>query len=188
MQLAGNERTGGAELLEPAAPQSSRSRIIKPTKIQIEQELEVVARLMDNQFAIPVIGWRFGMNAILDLIPGVGDIGTTIVALYVLVSAVRYRVPKITLLRMGVNIAIYFLVGMVPWLGDLFDAWWKPNIRNLQLLAGRATVSAADARKGRKSDWVFVSVIVGTLLALLFASLAISTFLIWSVLRLIQQG
>jgi hypothetical protein len=58
-----------------------------------------------------VLGWRFGLNAIIDLIPEFGDIITTIVALYILISAVRYRVPKITLLRMGLTIAIYFIVG-----------------------------------------------------------------------------
>ena len=188
MQLASQEPNSTAAFLELAPQQSARSRIIKPTKVQIARELEVVARLMDNQFAIPVLGWRFGMNAIIDLIPGIGDIGTTLVALYVLVSAVRYRVPKITLLRMGVNIAIYFLVGLIPWLGDLFDAWWKPNIRNLKLLSSRATVSGEDARQGRKSDWIFVGVIVATLLTLLFGSLALSVFVIWSVLRMIEQG
>src|SRR6266851_5662108 len=148
--------------------------VLRPPTVQIERELEIVSQLMDNQFRVPVIGWRFGLNAIIDLIPEFGDIATTIVALYILVSAVRYRVPKITLLRMGVNIAIYFLVGLIPWVGDLFDAWWKPNIRNLRLLYSRATVSAAEARTGRKSDWLFVGLIVGALLALLFASLALS--------------
>lgn len=188
MPLAGEKPNNATAFLEQAPQPSARSRIIKPTRVQIARELEVVARLMDNQFAIPGLEWRFGMNAIIDLIPGVGDIGTTLVALYILVSAVRYRVPKITLLRMGVNIAIYFLAGLIPWIGDLFDVWWKPNIRNLKLLSSRATVSAEDARKGRKSDWIFVGVIVGTLLALLFGSLALWTFFIWSLLRLIQQG
>lgn len=187
MQLASLEPDNQDALLD-LPRQTTRSRIIKPTKIQIARELEVVARLMDNQFAIPILEWRFGMNAIIDLIPGIGDIGTTLVALYVLVSAVRYRVPKITLLRMGLNIAIYFLVGLIPWVGDLFDIWWKPNIRNLKLLSSRATVSADDARQGRKSDWIFVGVIVATLLTLLFGSLAVSAFLIWSMLRIIQQG
>ena len=131
MQLASREGNSTQSYLEPAPPQGTRNRIVKPTKVQIERELEVLARVMDNQFAIPVLGWRFGMNAIIDLIPAVGDISTTLIALYILVSAVRYRVPKITLLRMGVNIAIYFLVGLIPWFGDLFDAWWKPNIRIL---------------------------------------------------------
>jgi len=188
MPGASPEPNSTPAFLELTPRQNARNRIVKPTKVQIARELEVVARLMDNQFEIPILGWRFGMNAIIDLIPGIGDIGTTLVALYVLVSAVRYRVPKVTLLRMGLNIAIYFLVGMIPWLGDLFDAWWKPNIRNLKLLSSRATVSEQEAREGRKGDWIFVGVIVGVLLALLFGSLAVSAFLIWSVLRLIQSA
>src|SRR5438876_11335670 len=153
----------------------------RPSSIQVERELEVLSQIMDNQFRVPVIGWRFGLNAVIDLIPEFGDIATTIVALYILVSAVRYRVPKITLLRMGLNIAIYFVVGLVPFAGDLFDAWWKPNIRNINLLRGRATVSAEEARRGRTSDWLFVAVIIGALLALLFASLALSVFFFWYV-------
>src|SRR5258708_25487576 len=115
----------------------------------MERELEVVGKVMDNQFRLPILGWRFGLNAIIDLIPEFGDIATTIVALYILISAVRYRVPKITLLRMGMNIAIYLVGGLVPFAGDLFDAWWKPNIPNINLMRPRATVSAAEARRGR---------------------------------------
>ena len=153
--------------------------LTRPAPVQIERELEVLSQIMDNQFSLPVLGWRFGLNAIIDLIPQFGDIATTIVALYVLVSAVRYRVSKITLLRMGFNIAIYFVVGLIPLAGDLFAAWWKPNIRNIDLLRRRATVSAAEARQGRTSDWVFVTVIIGTLLTLLFGSVALSILLLW---------
>ena len=160
--------------------------VLRPTAIQVGRELEVLSQLMDNQFQVPVIGWRFGLNAIIDLIPEVGDIATSIVALYVLVSAVRYRVPKITLLRMGLNIAIYFVGGLVPIAGDLFGAWWKPNIRNINLLRHRATVSAEEARRGRTSDWVFVAVIVGVLLSLLFGSIALSVFFFWYVATHLQ--
>src|SRR5215475_12040788 len=132
------------------------STVLRPSNVQIERELEVLSQLMDNQFRIPVLDWRFGLNAIIDLIPEFGDIATTIVALYILVSAVRYRVPKITLLRMAINIGIYFLGGTVPFVGYLFAVWWKPNIRNLNLLRKRATVSAEEARKARKGDWLFV--------------------------------
>src|SRR5438132_6712805 len=159
----------------PARPRP----VVKPTTVQIERELEVLSQIMDNQFRIPVLGWRFGLNAIIDLIPEFGDIATTIVALYILVSAVRYRVPKITLLRMGLNIGIYFVGGLIPLAGDLFDAWWKPNIRNLNLLRKRATVSAEEARRGRTSDWVFVAIIIGTLLTLLFGSVALSILFFW---------
>src|SRR6266702_8932729 len=120
------------ENLELASP--TRQRVLRPTSVQIERELEVLTQLMDNQFRIPLLDWRFGFNAIIDLIPEFGDIATTIVALYILVSAVRYRVPKVTLLRMASNIAIYFVGGLLPFGGYFFDAWWKPNVRNLNLL------------------------------------------------------
>jgi hypothetical protein len=155
-----------------------REQVLRPSSIQIERELEILTQIMDDQFRIPVLGWRFGLNAIIDLIPEFGDIVTTIVALYILVSAVRYRVPKITLLRMGLTIAIYFVVGMVPFFGYLFDVWWKPNVRNLRLLRERATVSGEQAKRGRTSDWVFVAVIVGVV-ATLFAGSIVLTISIW---------
>jgi hypothetical protein len=156
--------------------------------VQIERELEVFSQLMDNQFRIPVLGWRFGLNAIIDLIPEFGDVITTLIALYVLVSAVRYRVPKVTLLRMGLNIAIYFVVGLVPLAGDLFAVWWKPNIRNINLLRQRATVSAAEAKQGRASDWLFLALIAGGLLALLFGSIALTVFVLWYIASHLQFG
>jgi hypothetical protein len=160
---------------------NGNSPVLRPKAVQIERELEVLSQIMDNQFRIPVLDWRFGMNAIIDLIPQFGDVATTVVALYVLVSAVRYRVPKITLLRMGLNIAIYFVVGLIPFAGDLFGAWWKPNIRNINLLRRRATVSAAEARQGRTSDWLFVALIAGGLMAMLFGSVALTLFFFWYV-------
>src|SRR5437588_11787095 len=149
----------------------SRMTVRRPSSVQVERELEVLSQIMDNQFRLPVLGWRFGLNAIIDLIPEFGDIATSLVALYILVSAVRYRVPKITLLRMGLNIAIYFLVGMLPFAGYAFDVWWKPNLRNLNLLRQRATVSAAEAQRGRTSDWWFVGAIVGGVALILIGSL-----------------
>ncbi|HMJ26295.1 MAG TPA: DUF4112 domain-containing protein, partial [Pyrinomonadaceae bacterium] len=162
--------------------------VLRPTQVQIERELEVFSQLMDNQFRIPVLGWRFGLNAIIDLIPEFGDVITTLIALYVLVSAVRYRVPKVTLLRMGLNIAIYFVVGLIPLAGDLFAVWWKPNIRNINLLRQRATVTAAEAKQGRASDWLFVALIAGGLLALLFGSIALTLFVLWYIASHLQFG
>ena len=159
-------------------PKKSQA-VLRPTSIQIERELEVLSQLMDNQFRIPVLDWRFGLNAIIDLIPQFGDVATTIVALYILVSAVRYRVPKITLLRMGLNIGIYFVVGAIPFAGYLFSVWWKPNIRNLNLLRRRATVSAEEAKRGRSADWWFVGLIVGSLVALLLGSVVFAILTWW---------
>jgi hypothetical protein len=162
--------------MELAPERNVGQQVVRPTQIQIERELEVLSRWMDNQFRIPLLGWHFGLNALIDLIPGIGDTLTTLVALYVLTSAVRYRVPKITLLRMGLNIAVYFVVGLIPWVGDAFDAWWKPNIRNITLLRRRATVSAEEARQGRTSDWLFVGLIILVLLGMLCGSLLLLYF------------
>jgi len=138
---------------------------------------------MDDMFRVPVLGWRFGLDALVGLIPGLGDTSTTLVSLYILGSAVRYRVPKITLLRMGVNIGIDYVVGSLPVIGDLADAWWKSNRMNLDLLRKRATVSAAEARSGRVSDWLFVGGIILGLTVLAIASAAISLYVLaklWS--------
>ncbi len=156
--------------------------------VEVEQSLEQLSRWMDNQFRIPGIGWRFGLNAIIDLVPGIGDTATSLVAFYVMANAVRYRVSKITLLRMGLNIAIYFIVGLVPWIGDAFGAWWKPNIRNINLLRRRATVSASDAKKGRTSDWLFVGLIILFLLALLVGSITITLLLLRYIVTQLQAS
>src|SRR5690349_8699361 len=123
---------------------------------RVEKSLEQLSWLMDDMFRIPVIGWRFGLDALVGLIPGFGDTATSLVSFYILAAAVRYRVPKITLLRMGMNVGIDYLVGSLPLVGDFLDAWWKSNHRNLDLLKKRATVSADEARAGRASDWLFV--------------------------------
>ena len=164
----------------------SRMTVRRPSSVQVERELEVLSQIMDNQFRIPIIEWRFGLNAVIDLIPEFGDIATTIVALYILVSAVRYRVPKIALLRMGLNIAIYFIGGLLPFVGYLFDVWWKPNLRNLNLLRERATVSAENAKRARKSDWLFVGVIVGSVVLLFLGSIALTIFVWWYVATHLQ--
>ena len=139
---------------------------------------------MDDLFRVPVLGWRFGLDALIGLIPGAGDTATSLVSFYILAAAVRYRVPKITLLRMGLNFGLDYVFGSVPVVGDFFDAWWKSNRRNLELLKERATVSAEDARAGSTSDWLFVGGIIVGLIALAIASAAISLYLAYKLLEL----
>src|SRR6266566_7825040 len=113
---------------------------------EVEQSLERLSWLMDDLFRVPGLGWRFGLDALIGLIPGFGDTATTLVSFYILAAGVRYRVPKITLLRMGLNIGLDYLLGSLPLVGDLFDAWWKSNKMNVALLRRRATISASQAR------------------------------------------
>ena len=140
---------------------------------------------MDDMFRVPILGWRFGLDALIGLIPGLGDTSTSLVSFYILAASVRYRVPKITLLRMGMNIGIDYVVGSLPVVGDVADAWWKSNRMNLELLRKRATVTAVEAQSGRASDWMFVGGIILGLIALAIGSAAISIYIvakIWTVL------
>jgi hypothetical protein len=144
----------------------------------VDKHLESLSWLMDDLFRVPVLGWRFGLDALIGLVPALGDTTTSLVSFYILVSAVRYRVPKITLLRMALNIAIDYVVGSLPVVGDLADAWWKSNHMNIELLRQRATVSSDEARSARMSDWIFVGGIIAGLTALAFASAAVSIYLL----------
>lgn len=155
--------------------------------VEVERSLDQLAYWMDDLFRIPGIGWRFGLDALVGLIPGIGDTATSLVSFYILASAVRYRVPKITLLRMGFNIGIDYLLGIIPVAGDLFDAFWKSNQMNMELLRQRATVPADEARKGRLSDWLFVGLIIFMLFGLLAGSVFFSAYMLWFITRQLTQ-
>lgn len=167
------------------APVPDRKLPSQRRDVEIEASLDQLSRWMDGVFRIPGVGWRFGLDALIGLIPGIGDTATSLVSFYVLVAGVRYRVPKITLLRMGVNIAVDYALGSIPLVGDAFDMFWKSNQMNVELLRKRATVSAEEAREGRLSDWLFVGLIILVLIILLLGSIAVSLYLLaWLVGKL----
>lgn len=141
---------------------------------------------MDDLFRVPVLGWRFGLDALIGLIPGFGDTATSLVSFYILIAAVRYRVPKIALLRMGLNVGLDYAVGSLPLVGDFFDAWWKSNQRNLDLLKRRATVSPDEARAASASDWLFVGGIIAGLIVLAIVSAFVSFYLLLRLLELLS--
>ena len=163
---------------------SERRSLSRPARtIEIEESLDRLGWLLDDLFRIPILGWRIGLDALVGLIPGIGDTATTVASLYVLGSAVRYRVPKITLLRMGLNLGIDYALGSLPLVGDLFDAWWKSNQKNVELLRQRATVSASEAREGRLSDWLFVGVLMVVLVLVAIGAALLSFYLLAMLLR-----
>lgn len=161
------------ERVRAATPATRRA-----SKAEVEESLEQLSRWMDGLFSIPGTGWRFGLDALIGLVPGVGDFATTTVSLYILASGVRYRVSKVTLLRMAANIGVDYVVGSIPVVGDLFDVYWKSNQRNVELLRERATATPEEARRGRAGDWLFLAAIVVVLLALLVGSITLSLYLL----------
>ena len=164
--------------MQKLQPLPQDERLPAERRIEVEESIERLSWLLDDLIRIPGIGWRFGLDALVGLIPGVGDTLTSLASFYILAAGVRYRVPKITLLRMGMNLGLDYVLGSLPLVGDLFDAWWKSNQRNVALLTERATVSAEEAKQGRLSDWLFVGLIILTLIAITLAAAAVSIYLL----------
>lgn len=107
-----------------------------------------LARLLDDAIPIPGTSYRIGIDPLIGLVPGIGDVLGAVLSAWLLVIAARLGAPASVLARMGLNIAIDALVGSIPVAGDLFDAGWKANTRNLRLIEGwleRAASRAAGA-------------------------------------------
>ena len=98
------------------------------------RRVRTVARLLDNAISIPGTSWKIGLDPIIGLIPGVGDMIGAVLSGYIVLEAVRAEVPTFTLARMLVNVGIDTVLGAVPALGDVFDAAWKSNVMNVALL------------------------------------------------------
>ncbi|MBM2290980.1 DUF4112 domain-containing protein [Sulfitobacter pseudonitzschiae] len=96
--------------------------------------LDRVAHTMDRALRIPLIGVRVGLDGIMGLVPGVGDLLALGPAGYIVLQAYRMGAPRGLVARMGVNIGIDAVVGSIPLIGDLFDVGWKANSRNVKLL------------------------------------------------------
>ena len=144
---------------------------IPPTPETLEA-LRRYAVLLDSQFRVPGTNIRFGLDAIIGLIPGIGDISTPVFAALIVVQGVRMRVPVVVQARMVLNAVIDMALGFVPILGDLADIGFKANLRNLALLERHARPGVPPAR----SDYVFVIVCV---IALAFVALAPIAALMW---------
>ena len=116
------------------------------------QQLEV---LLDEAFRVPGTHFRFGLDGIIGIVPGLGDVLAGFLSLIIPLAGWVRGLPYVTLVRMGVNLAIGVLVGTIPLLGDAFDIAWKPNRRNYALL--RRQLDAP--RKHTWRDWLFLSLL-----------------------------
>ena len=96
--------------------------------------LDALAALLDTAFVLPGTNIRFGVDAAIGLVPGIGDTITTLMSLYIVHEAHQLGAPRHLIVRMLGNVALDGLVGAVPVLGDAFDVMWKSNRRNMRLL------------------------------------------------------
>lgn len=137
-----------------------------------------MAHWLDTMFEIPGIRLRFGIDALLGLLPGVGDTASALASVYILQAASKHGVPRVTLARMTLNIGIDLLVGALPIVGDLFDVYWKANKKNVQLLRGHFQANPMTERSLKRSDSLFVVGMIALILAMLLASITGAYFIL----------
>ncbi len=139
--------------------------------------LRQLAGLLDSAVGIPGTKVRFGVDSLLGLVPGVGDLVGGVLSVFIVISAARLGASPALVARMLGNIAVDTAIGTVPVLGDLFDVGWKANLRNVSLIEEH--VGNPD-RLRRRSRWLVLGVALAGA-AILVASIAA---LMWALNRL----
>jgi Domain of unknown function (DUF4112) len=141
-----------------------------------------LADLLDQRFTIPGTSIRIGLDPIISLIPGIGDLIANLTGSVILVIAAQLGIPKVVLVRMGINIAMNTIIGAVPIFGDIISIWFRSNVKNVDLLE-------RSLRRGTKratvNDWLFVIALIVGLLVLLVGIVFAAVWLfkqLWNVL------
>jgi len=102
---------------------------------EAQRRLRRIAKLMDSQFRVPGLGLKIGADAVLGLVPGIGDAITGLIGAYLIYEAQRLGIPRSAVLRMVANIAFDTAIGAIPVAGDIWDFFFRANDRNMQILA-----------------------------------------------------
>jgi len=132
-----------------------------PRQLTSNEQLDYVAALLDDMWRIPGTKIRFGLDALIGWIPGIGDAMAGIASCFIVFASWRRGVPSITLVRMVANILLEATLGSIPVAGDIFHVVWKANRRNYRLLIREKEHPGSQTRR----DWMFLAIIVFTAIA-----------------------
>lgn len=141
----------------------------------VQRHLRRFAWLLDSSIPVPGTRYRFGIDPLLGLIPGIGDFLGLGLSSYILLYAHRIGVPRSVLLRMAGNVMIETVVGVVPLIGDVFDAAWKANERNVRLMQDYV----AGPLRVQRTSRAWIAAVIAALALLAFTV----AFLVWIFLR-----
>jgi Domain of unknown function (DUF4112) len=145
------------------------------------RRLRRISHLLDNAIPIPGTKYRIGLDPILGLIPGGGDLIGSIFAGYVVFKSAQMGVPRETLVQMATNIVFDTVAGTVPVAGDLFDVTWKANVKNIELLDAHL----GSPEQGKKADRLFVAALLLGLMLIVGVIIFLSVTLLGWVFRVI---
>jgi hypothetical protein len=136
----------------PAQPEILSPRVRRARGIFDDENLDILSHVLDDFIKIPGTSIRFGLDGIVGLVPGIGDVIGGIASCIIIVAAWIRGVPYVTVARMVANVGIEVVLGSIPILGDMFDIAWRANRRNYALLTG----SLYEPRKHSIQSWIFL--------------------------------
>ncbi len=137
--------------------------------------LERLEFLLDEAFRVPGTRIRFGIDGIVGLVPGIGDVVAGLLSLVIPLAGWIRGVPYVALARMAVNLGIGVLVGSIPVLGDIFDIAWKANRRNLHLLRRHLV----EPHRHTWRDWAFLALLGASILLVLALPIIVFVWLLF---------
>lgn len=159
---------GASEVLAPLRTGSGRpSRISAGQRLFSNENLDLLAHLLDDAFRIPGTQIRFGLDGIIGLIPGAGDVIAGLASCILIFAAWVRGVPYIGLTRMVVNLGLDVIIGAIPFAGDAFDIAWKANRRNYALLIRHLE----EPRRHTWKDWAFLAILFFTIMSIFLVPL-----------------
>ena len=146
------------------------------------ERLRALSRLLDSAFTIPGTRYRYGIDALIGLVPGLGDGLSALISGYIIIQASRLGAPRTVITRMIANVAVDTVFGWVPVIGDIFDVAWKSNLKNMALLETHLENPAA-ARRGSRQALLLLG---GVLVVLFAGAIALGVLVAQIVLDLLR--
>ena len=162
-----------------AKPEILSPRVKSGRKIFDDENLDLLSHILDDFIKVPGTPVRFGLDGIVGVIPGIGDLIGGIASCILIIAAWVRGVSYGTLLRMVANVGIEVVFGSIPILGDMFDIAWRANRRNYALLTG----SIYEPRKYTIQSWLFLAALCIVLIALVLLPMLFLTWIITHVMR-----
>ena len=147
------------------------------------RRVRLLSQLLDNSITIPGTGRKIGLDPIVGLIPGIGDFIGALLSAYIILEAARADVSGFMLVRMVANVGFDTLLGSIPLVGDVFDAMWKSNTKNVAMLEHHVAKQTSQSARGRSYNAGAVLLTAIALLVIVGVGLLLGIFvarLIWS--------
>ncbi|EIJ36440.1 DUF4112 domain-containing protein [Thiothrix nivea] len=142
------------------------------------KKLDHLAWLLDSSICVPGTNWRIGLDGLIGLIPGIGDLTAGALSSYILLQAVRMGVPPLVIARMVLNIALESVLGVIPVIGDLFDFIFKANQRNVQLMHNYLDNPQTIKRRSAVTVIAVVALVIAALVLIVWAVIALLSALL----------